>query len=247
MQLEDSRAPALHRGENPHTWSWCLLRPSPVPLLCSCVVELLRLCVQGCALLDRGESRDLQGLARLCASLHPWVLLAQRALLLAHDLAVLVLGQVLSSQATNGLGLASAEHHGIGHATPSNLAHALLLHCLHGLHGCLLLHDLHGLHGCLLLHHLHGFHGCLLLHRLHGLHGCLLLHHLHGIMAAFFFITFMAFMAAFFFITFMAFIAAFFFITFGAAAAFMAFIAFAMVTWRARRLYTQRLSDVAAL
>merc|ERR1719158_2267561 len=181
MQLEDSRAPALHRGENPHTWSWCLLRPSPVPLLCSCVVELLRLCVQGCALLDRGESRDLQGLARLCASLHPWVLLAQRALLLAHNLAVLVLGQVLSSQATNGLGLASAEHHGIGHATPSNLAHALLLHCLHGLHGCFLLHDLHGLHGCLLLHHLHGLHGCLLLHHLHGLHGRLLLHHLHGL------------------------------------------------------------------
>merc|ERR1712224_1018634 len=100
---------------------------------------------------------------------------------LAHDLAVLVLVQVLSCQATNGLRLASTKHHHFGEDAPRDLAHSLLLHRLHGR---LLLHHLHGLHGCLLLHHLlglHGLHGCLLLHHLHGLHCCHLLHHLHGL------------------------------------------------------------------
>merc|ERR1719446_423762 len=75
----------------------------------------------------------------------------------------------------------STKHHHFGEDAPRDLAHSLLLHRLHGLHGCLLLHHLHGLHGHLLLHHLHRLHGCLLLHDLHGLHGCHLLHHLHGL------------------------------------------------------------------
>merc|ERR1711937_649127 len=148
---------------------------------CLLVVELLGLCVQRRALLDGGEASDLQCLACLRDGLDPWGLLATGTALLADDLAVLVLDEVLRSQAANSLLLASTENHGLGHLAPRNLAHRLLLHCLHGLHGCLLLHDLHGLHGCLLLHHLHGLHGSHLLHHLHGLHGCLLLHHLHGL------------------------------------------------------------------
>merc|ERR1719443_1165532 len=161
----------------------------------SLVVELLCLGVQRGALLDGSEASDLQGLACLRDGLNPWGLLAKRRLLLADNLAELVLGEVLGSQATNSLRLASTEHHGLGHDALRDLAH------------CLLLHDLHGLHGCLLLHHLHGLHGCLLLHHLHCLHGCLLLITFMAFMAAFFFITFIAFMAAFFFITFMAFMA----------------------------------------
>merc|ERR1719301_398427 len=145
------------------------------------VVELLGLCIQRSALLDGGEASDLQCLACLRDGLDPWGLLGKGRSLLADSLAELVLREVLRSQAANSLLLASTEHHGLGHLAPRNLAHRLLLHRLHGLHGCLLLHHLHGLHGCFLLHHLHGLHGCLLLHNLHGLHGCLLLHHLHGL------------------------------------------------------------------
>merc|ERR1719261_1014997 len=158
--------------------------------VCS-IVELLRLGVQRCALLDGSEASNLQSLASLLHGLHPWVLLALRALLLAHNLAALVLVQVLGSQAADGLLLAATEHHGLCTPALRNLAHGLLLHGLHrlhGLHGSLLLHHLHclhGLHGSLLLHHLHGLHGLhgsLLLHHfhrsLHGLHGSLLLHHL---------------------------------------------------------------------
>ena len=90
---------------------------------CSRIVELLRLDVQGRALLDRDESLELQGLARLRASLHPWGLLAFCAQLLAHDLAGFVLGQILSGQAANCLRLASTEHHRLGHAALGNLAH----------------------------------------------------------------------------------------------------------------------------
>merc|ERR1719399_411031 len=145
------------------------------------VEELLCLCIQRCALLHGSEASDLQHLARLHDGLHPWILLATGKLFLAHDFAALVLDQVLCTQAANSLLLAAAEHQDLAEFSPADLAHGLLLHRLHGLHGCLLLHHFHGLHGCLLLHRLHGLHGCLLFHHLHGLHGCLLLHHLHGL------------------------------------------------------------------
>merc|ERR1719213_585785 len=81
----------------------------------SLVVELLCLGVQRGALLDGSEASDLQGLACLRDGLNPWGLLAKRRLLLADNLAELVLGEVLGSQATNSLRLASTEHHGLGH------------------------------------------------------------------------------------------------------------------------------------
>merc|ERR1711900_121437 len=96
--------------------------------------ELLRLLVKGGTLLDRAEALDLQGGARLLDGHYPGVLLALGALLLAHNLAALVLRQVTRLQAAHGLCLAPTEHHSLGHATPCNLAHTLLLHGLHGLH-----------------------------------------------------------------------------------------------------------------
>merc|ERR1719335_1577702 len=90
------------------------------------IVELLRLGVQGAALLDYLEAGQLQSLA---------CLLALGRLLLADNPAVLVLGQVLRCQATNGLCLASTKHHDLGKDALPDLAHRLLLHCLHRLHG----------------------------------------------------------------------------------------------------------------
>merc|ERR1719488_358786 len=86
--------------------------------VCS-VVELLCLGVQRSALLDGREASNLQGLASLLHGLDPGGLLAQRALLLAHNLAVLV--QVLGSQAADGLRLAATQHHGLCHDALRNL------------------------------------------------------------------------------------------------------------------------------
>merc|ERR1719377_405013 len=72
---------------------------SPCKVQRSCIVELLCLCVERAALLDCAEAGNLQRLARLIASLDPWRLLAPGRQLLAHDLAILVLGQVLCCHA----------------------------------------------------------------------------------------------------------------------------------------------------
>merc|ERR1712146_168855 len=74
-------------------------------LLRSVVVELLGLEVQRAALLDRAEALDLEYGTGLPNCRDPWALLAEGTLLLAHDLAKLVLGQILCGQATNGLRL----------------------------------------------------------------------------------------------------------------------------------------------
>merc|ERR1719262_1162084 len=103
--------------------------------------ELLRLDIEGRAFLDRTETLDLQGRACLLDSLKPGSdtagkpLLGQSTLLLAYDLAPLVLDQVGLRQAAHGLLLVPAQNHSLGHPTLGNLAHGLLLHGLHGLHG----------------------------------------------------------------------------------------------------------------
>merc|ERR1719453_3062843 len=70
---------------------------------CSVAVELLGFGVERCALLDSREASNLQGLAGLRDSLDPRGLLGARASLLAHNLAILVLAQVLGSQAADSL------------------------------------------------------------------------------------------------------------------------------------------------
>merc|ERR1719355_162380 len=96
--------------------------------------ELLRLQVQGRALLDRAEALDLQGSTGLLDGHDPGAVLPGSTGLLAHNLAILVPGQVLRLQAARGLHLRPAEHHCLGMLALANLAHGLLLHGLHGLH-----------------------------------------------------------------------------------------------------------------
>merc|ERR1712178_190644 len=138
------------------SWSWGLRRSTAVEIptagagaslkpwhqsfvadllqMSSCLEELLCLGVEGSALLDGAEALDLQSGACLLDRSDPGAGLAEGAPLLAHDLAVLVLGQVLRRQATDGLCLGATEHHDLRQPALSNLAHGLLLHCLHGLH-----------------------------------------------------------------------------------------------------------------
>merc|ERR1711904_649856 len=112
----------------------------------SSLEELLCLGVEGRALLDGAEALDLQRGACLLDGSDPGAGLGACAALLAHNLAVLVLGQVLRRQATDGLCLGATEHHDLGHPALADLAHGLLLHCLHGLHP---LHCLPRLRHCL--------------------------------------------------------------------------------------------------
>merc|ERR1711959_841231 len=91
-------APALNSCRNPHSRSRChpqlmaslnCSRSAPRRVQHS-LQELLRLQVQGRALLHCEETLDLQGSARLLDGNDPWVGLALSAHLLAHDLASLV-------------------------------------------------------------------------------------------------------------------------------------------------------------
>merc|ERR1719156_176431 len=93
---------------------------------CPLAVELLRLLVEGRALLHRDEALD------------PGVgLLPVRTLLAAHDLPVLVLHQIALLQPAPGLGLRATEHN---HLRELPLRDHALLHGLHRLHR--LRHDL---------------------------------------------------------------------------------------------------------
>merc|ERR1712178_4309 len=96
----------------------------------SSLEELLCLGIEGSALLDGAEALDLQRGTSLLDRSNPGAGLALGAQLLAHNLAVLVLGQVLRRQATDGLCFGATEHHDLGQPASCNLAHALLLHCL---------------------------------------------------------------------------------------------------------------------
>ena len=79
--------------------------------------QLQQLLTSGRLTADRGEALDLQGGAGLGDSLDPLVLLALGGGLLGHDLAVLVLDQVVLLQATDGLHLAAFEHGAVGTGT----------------------------------------------------------------------------------------------------------------------------------
>merc|ERR1719158_165759 len=93
------------------------------------LVELLGLLVKSRALLDCDKALETQCLPCLGDGSNPSALLAKRRLLLAHDLAVLVLGQGGSCHTTHSFLLGSTEDQYLGHASLCNLAHCLLLHC----------------------------------------------------------------------------------------------------------------------
>merc|ERR1719301_383848 len=109
------------------------------------LVELLGLLVKSRALLDCDKALETQCLPCLGDGGNPSALLAKRRLLLAHDLAVLVLGQGGSCHTTHGFLLRSTEDQYLCQSALGDLAHGLLLHGLHGVHG---LHRLHCLGHC---------------------------------------------------------------------------------------------------
>merc|ERR1711964_622480 len=76
----------------------------------SSLEELLRLGVEGSALLDGREALDLQGGACLLDGNDPGPVPGGKACFLAHHAAILVLNQVLGRQATDSLRLGATEH-----------------------------------------------------------------------------------------------------------------------------------------
>merc|ERR1719252_422486 len=95
MMPNDSRneAPALDRRRYPHVWSWCSSILGNWSMH-SLGIKLLGLLVEWSALLDDCEALDLQFLAGLLACCNPRGLLACEGLLLADDLARLVLHEI---------------------------------------------------------------------------------------------------------------------------------------------------------
>merc|ERR1719158_2027391 len=100
------------------------------------LVELLGLLVESRALLDCDEALETQCLPCLGDGSNPGTLLATRRHFLAHDPAVLVLGQGSGSHTTSGLDLGTTEDQYLCKPALGDLAHGLLLHGAHGLHGC---------------------------------------------------------------------------------------------------------------
>merc|ERR1719379_734090 len=107
-------------------------------------LEVQRLALQR-FVIHRVEALHMQRFARSHHSFGPWfdVLVCPFTvctLALGHDLAPLVLDQHVSSEPSHCLRLRAAEHKNFGKSASSDLAHRLLLHCLHGLHS---LHRFH--------------------------------------------------------------------------------------------------------
>merc|ERR1712225_223050 len=103
---------------------------------CSVAVELLRLLVEGRALLHRDEALEAKKLPRLGhghgPALDPGVgPLPVGTRLTAHDLPVLVLHQIALLQPARSLRLGATEHN---HLRELSLRDHALLHRLHGLH-----------------------------------------------------------------------------------------------------------------
>merc|ERR1719265_1533061 len=67
------------------------------------LVELLGLRVERCALLDFGEALDLERRTGSIDRCNPWIFLAPRTVLLADDLAMLVLHEVGGGEPSLGL------------------------------------------------------------------------------------------------------------------------------------------------
>merc|ERR1719171_2770525 len=102
-------------------------------------IKLLGLLVEWSALLDNCEALDLQFLAGLLDCCNPRRLLAQKALLLADDLARLGLDKVCLLQSSCGLVNLAKKRMTLGKLGRDGLLlHGL--HCLHGRHG---FHRLH--------------------------------------------------------------------------------------------------------